>query len=380
MFDASSQACYNESVEVIFVARIGVMTFLHNDNYGSILQAWALQHTLTQLGHDAVHLDYAPSRQEKLRNLLTSGNSPRLILEGMRKKSAAGKMRGGFDEFRQTHLRTTAPCHDRQALSAAAGDFDVLVCGSDQIWSPVWLNPAYFLDFSDRPKVAYAPSLGVKTLPAKRKQRRMARLIRGFSALSVREKEGAALLKAMTGLDAAVMPDPVMLVSGAQWQKLMAPNAVKDSYILCYFIGDQPAYWETVRQTAEKTGCAVWVIPRTDGARNAGYPLQEDVPPQRWLSLIGNASHVVTDSFHGAAFSAILNTPCTIVRRYREDDPESKNSRIDQLLRTLGVSDLEAPDWEAVNTALERHAEQARSWLRSAISQAAPGGTAAEEM
>lgn len=67
--------------------RVGVLTFLHNDNYGSALQAYALQWALTALGAEAEHLDYRPSRQEKLRNLLTSGNSPRLILEGMRKRS-----------------------------------------------------------------------------------------------------------------------------------------------------------------------------------------------------------------------------------------------------------------------------------------------------
>jgi len=114
------------------------------------------------------------------------------------------------------------------------------------------------------------------------------------------------------------------------------------------------------------------VIPRTEGARNAGYPLEEDVPPQRWLGLINGAAHVVTDSFHGATFSAILNKPCTIVRRYREDDPESKNSRIDQLLRNLGVSDLEQPDWGSVNARLAEKAEAAKSWLASAINQAAP--------
>ena len=60
--------------------RVGVMTFLHNDNFGSTLQAWALQRALTELGHEAEHIDYAPSRFEKLRNLLISGNSPRLVL------------------------------------------------------------------------------------------------------------------------------------------------------------------------------------------------------------------------------------------------------------------------------------------------------------
>ena len=79
-------------------------------------------------------------------------------------------------------------------------DYDFVVCGSDQIWSPVWLNPAYFLDFTDKPKVSYAPSLGVKDMPNRSKQRKMARLLKRFSAVSVREREGAALLTQMTGL------------------------------------------------------------------------------------------------------------------------------------------------------------------------------------
>lgn len=353
------------------MTRIGVMTFLHNDNYGSILQAWALQQTLTELGFDARHIDYAPSKQEKIRNLLLSGNSPRLILEGIVKRSATGKMHGGFDEFRAAHIRTTAPCRDHAALTNVAEDFDVLICGSDQIWSPVWLNPAYFLDFTDKPKVAYAPSLGVKDIPNSRKQRKIARLVKSFSALSVREQEGAALVKAMTSFAPVVLPDPVMLVPKEKWQSVMDTNIPQERYILCYFIGDNPSYWETVAAIAAREQCKVLVIPRTEGARNAGYPLEEDVPPQRWLGLLNGAAHVVTDSFHGATFSAILNKACTIVRRYCEDDPESKNSRIDQLLRNIGAESLEAPDWQQVNARLAQRAEEAKAWLVSAVNQAA---------
>ncbi len=353
------------------MTRIGVMTFLHNDNYGSILQAWALQQTLLEMGFDATHIDYAPNRLEKLRNLLMSGNSPKLILEGMRKKSATGKMHGGFDEFRQKNLITTETCRERNALRMIAGYLDVLVAGSDQIWSPVWLNPAYFLDFTDKPKVSYAPSLGVKEMPNRAKARKIARLVKGFSAVSVREQEGASLLAEMTGSEPIVLPDPVMLVPREKWQTVMDKSVPQEKYILCYFIGDNPSYWETVRAIVARENCAVRVIPRTEGARSSGYPLEEDVPPQRWLGLINGAAHVVTDSFHGATFSAILNRPCTIVRRYREDDPESKNSRIDQLLRTLGVSSLADADWHVVNSNLADKAESARAWLKEAINQAA---------
>lgn len=353
------------------MTRIGVMTFLHNDNYGSTLQAWALQQVLLDMDYDAEHIDYAPDQAEKLRNLLRSGNSPRLILSGLRKKRATGKMHGGFDDFRAEKMRLSAPCRDHAALKAAAQAYDVVLCGSDQIWSPEWLNPAYFLDFTDKPRVAYAPSLGVKDMPCKRKQRLIARLVKGFAAVSVREEEGAALLKKMSGVEAAVLPDPVMLLPKERWQEAMSGERPQGKYILCYFIGDDPSYWETVRTVAAREKCAVRVIPRTEEARQAGYPLEEDVPPQRWLALIDGAAHVVTDSFHGATFSAILNRPCSIVRRYREDDPQGKNSRIDQLLRTIGVFDLEAPDWAAVNARLAAQADSAKRWLADAVSQAA---------
>jgi len=352
--------------------KIGLMTFLHNENYGSILQAWALQRTLNSLGFDAEHIDYAPSRKEKIINLLLSGNSPKLILEGIIKRSATGRMRGGFDEFRRENLHTSSPCRDHTALARQAAHYDALVCGSDQIWSPVWLNPAYFLDFTNKPRISYAPSLGVQELPCKRKQRKIAGLLDGFAAVSVRETEGATLLKRMADVDASVMPDPVMLVSRDDWLALASTEeSPVQPYIICYFIGDSPAYWERVKAEADARGCGVIVIPRTEGARNAGYPMAEDVPPQKWLSLIANCSLLITDSFHGAAFSAILNKRCVILRRYREDDPESKNSRIDQLLRHLGVNSLEDPDWQQINTQLSAQAEKGKKWLLDAISQAA---------
>ena len=352
------------------MTRIGMMTFLHNDNYGSILQAWALQQTLKDMGYDAVHIDYMPSAKEKIRNMLTSGNSPKLIIEGMRKKSATGKMHGGFTEFRQKQLTATKPCRDQQALQAAAKEFDLLLCGSDQIWSPVWLNPAYYLNFTNQPKIAYAPSLGVKAMPGFNKKRKIAKLIKRFSAVSVREEEGASLVGVMTGNRPVVQPDPVMLVPQEKWQSIADTNVPDKPYILCYFIGNRADYWETVERVAQRKGCVVRVIPRTEEARCAGYPLEEDVTPQRWLGLINGAAHVVTDSFHGAAFSAILNKNCTILRRYSDSDTESKNSRIDQLLRHAGVDNLETPDWERVNIRLAERAAAAKDWLQDAITQA----------
>ena len=68
------------------MSRVGVMTFLHNDNYGSSLQAYALQRVIRELGHACEHIDYFPDQTEKVRNLLRSGNSPKLVLDGIRKR------------------------------------------------------------------------------------------------------------------------------------------------------------------------------------------------------------------------------------------------------------------------------------------------------
>ena len=352
--------------------RIGIMTFLHNDNYGSALQALALQRAVTELGYGAEDIDYRPSRAEKLRNLIRSGNSPSLVLEGMRKRRVPsyGATNDLHERFLRDHLALSQPCADRAALKKAAGQYDALLCGSDQIWSPVWLNPAYFLDFTDKPRVAYAPSLGVRELPAPKKRRRMARLLEGFSAVSVREEEGAALLQALTRTKPEVMPDPVILRTREQWQALAQPSGGQAPYLLCYMLGQQEAYWRTVSELAARLSLPVLVVPKTQAAYQAGYELAEDVSPDRWLGLLDGAAHIITDSFHGAAFACILNRPFTVLRRYREDDPESKNSRIDQLLRMLGLTDTADPDWNDVNARLAMQRERAMVWLRGALEDA----------
>ena len=173
--------------------RIGIITFLHNENYGSTLQAWALQTVLRENGWDAVHIDYAPNTREKLRNLITSGNSPKLLLDGIRKRRVKADQQGArskaaaFQDFYQKQIQLTAPCHNSQDLARQAKQMDGLVCGSDQVWSPVWFNPAYYLDFAgDKPRVAYACSLGVSKMPAGGKARRIGELLKPFSAISVR--------------------------------------------------------------------------------------------------------------------------------------------------------------------------------------------------
>ena len=358
--------------------KAGMITFLRNGNYGSLLQAWALQQSVLALGWEAEFLDYAPGVGEKVRNLLRAGNSPKLLLEGIRKRrtgsAAAAQRLAGLRAFRERELRLSAPCGNEEALRRAAADCDLLLCGSDQIWSPVWLNEAYFFAWAppEKRRAAYACSLGVEEIRRRRNAEMMRQWIAPFAAVSVREEAGAkALRQLLPGRsDIAVMPDPVFLRTREQWLALAEKPRRKEAFLLCYFIGDRPDYWEKARSMAAEHGWRLVVSPVTAEACGviAGGAAQCGLSPEEWLGEIAGAAHVLTDSFHGAAFAALLGTPVTVLRRYRDGDPESKNSRLEQLKANLGAESL-SPLLPSVETdaALERLRGRGLAWLEQAL-------------
>lgn len=359
------------------MSKIGILTFLHNENYGSTLQAWALQRVLRDAGRDAVHLDYRPDTREKTRNLLASGNSPALLLDGLQKRlvrrqqSSAGQKGAALNAFYARQMALSAPCPNLEALAREAEGFDALVCGSDQIWSPVWLNPAYFLTFAKpgQKRIAYACSLGVSAMPSGRKQRMIAELVRPFDAVSVRESEGQRILQTLLPDKAVdVLPDPVFLPGRASWLALAQQPDIVKPYVLCYFIGENPAYWQHARETADRLGAELRVIPVTAESFRYGEHPDSAVTPEQWVGWLAGAACVCTDSFHGAAFSAILGVPCAIERRYRDGDKASKNSRIDQLLREVGGDPLHPDDAQAER--LERLRNRGLNWLSAVLNGA----------
>lgn len=345
------------------MAKVGVITFLHNENYGSTLQAYALQRVIREKGHSCVHLDYRPDRKEKIRNLLQSGNSPKLVLEGLRKREVRAEQAGArvkseaIPDFYRRRMELTPPCANRRELSARSADCEILLCGSDQIWNPVWLNPAYFLTFAGKgqKKAAYAASLGISTLPAGSKIRKIRRWTEDFQAISVREREGADLLERMTGRRPEVMPDPVCLLSAEEWDEIAGPAPAGEPYLVCYFIGTNPAYWEKVRRLSAETGLRVLVIPVTAESYAQPFEKLDGLGPEGFLGAVRGAACFCTDSFHGLAFGTIFGTRTELIRRFREDDPESKNSRVDHFLRLVKE---EGP---------EEIRARGRNWLRTLL-------------
>ncbi len=345
------------------MASVGIITFLHNANYGSSQKAYELPRTVRSMGHECVHLDYQPDRTEKIRNLLTSGNDLKLIADGLRKRSVKAGQQGAREKsnaipaFYQKTMRLSPACRNRKELREACAGLETLICGSDQIWNPVWLNPAYFLTFAPEGirRIAYAASLGISTLPSEKKIRKIRKWTEAFDRISVREEEGARIFRQMTGIEAAVTPDPVCLLSREEWEDIAEAGPEGDPYLLCYFIGENDTYLEKVRRLQAETGLRVLVVPVTAGSYRSGYELLDGAGPEAFLGAVRNAALFCTDSFHGLAFGTIFGTKTELIRRYREDDPESKNSRVDHFQRMIAEKGM-----EQIRT-------EGREWLKNAL-------------
>jgi len=345
------------------MASVGILTFLHNDNYGSALQAYALQRAVREAGFECEHLDYRPDRAEKVRNLLRSGNSPKLILDGLRKRGVkaeqaqARRKSRAIPDFYARYMRLSAPCRNGAELREAGKKHGILLCGSDQIWNPVWLNENYFLTFAEpgQRKMAYAASLGISSLQSRTKAGKIRRWTADFEAVSVREEEGAILFEQMTGRKPEVMPDPVCLLSADEWNGIADGAPDGEDYLLCYFIGENEGYWDEVRRIARESGMRVLVIPVTAESYRSGYELLGGIRPEGFLGAVRGAARLVTDSFHGLVFGSIFGVPVTALRRDREGDPESKQSRVENFLRLRDT------------TGLEKMREDGREWIREKL-------------
>ena len=351
------------------MSNIGILTFLHNGNYGSSLQAYALQRVIREMGYDCEHINYQPDTGEKIRNLLCSGNSPALLLEGMKKRKVQGAQAGLREKrkrilgFYTRAMRLSPLCRNEKELKRIAEGYDLLVCGSDQIWNPIWMNPAYFLDFAaaDKPRIAYAPSLGISRTPSRRKQRIMRRLLPLFDAVSVREEEGARILVSVTGSLYPVMPDPVCLLTAEEWEEAAADMPEREPYLLCYFIGERPDYWEKVRRLCAETGLKPLVIPVTaESYAQREFPLLDGAGPEEFLGAVRDAESLCTDSFHGLAFGTIFQKRVELIRRDAENDKNSNNSRTEHFLRQVRAHGL---------TAMRN---EGREWLHEQLTALSP--------
>lgn len=330
------------------MSRVGMMTcFL--DNCGACLQAYALQKAICSLGFDVEIIKFTEPHGYYSANIKNSSSIIDYIRcvksREFRKKYYCGQYRRtAFNQFRKKYLSFSREEYKTYSkLESDVQKYDMYVCGSDQIWNPIFYdkcNPAYYLAFVDEhiPRIAYAPSIGINDIPAKY-QVDFKKYVDRIDYISVREQKGVELIKKYTNREAKLVLDPTLLWDSEEWNKLVRKPRRKDKkkYVFCYLFGDNDYYSEVISRIIEKTNCEIRIFPVNSRDLNPFYQQTINTGPIEFLSLIKNAEFVLTDSFHATVFSLLFGKSFYVLKRDLDQAVDSMNSRIYSLLGLVGM-------------------------------------------
>lgn len=377
--------------------KIGLLS-VQNHNYGSILQAFALQSYLLELGNDveiirykktnyfkqASRLLYLPLLKATVKTIWKS-----VYCKLFRRKiytDILASRENAFLSFKKKWFRYSQVYTGRNNLVAGTQKYDCFVLGSDQVWNPMNLGGDFFtMTFipENINKVAYAPSFGVSSVPMRQK-RKTSLYLKRIDHISVREADGVRIVKELIDRDVQQVVDPTILVGREFWDGLIKDPLVSSEYIFCYFISPNKEYRSFALELARKTGLKIVAIPFVDEFVKADVGFGDYVPggvgPLEFVSFIKNAKYVCTDSFHGSVFSVMYEVPFFTFSRYKEDSEDSTNSRLYSFLNMVGLKqrlyysgsviseeDLNALDFSSALTILKQKRNGSIQYLKEAL-------------
>lgn len=378
--------------------KVGIITFHFVSNQGGVLQAYASQAFLQKHGHEACIINYRPKyhtvRYAAHKNpfryagwywkrfgnkglisriLLTFRSFIRCIVLNLKKTDR--KKSQLFEAFISRNLKQTTRYTSLKQLQKNPPLLDAYVSGSDQLWNPDLLNfafdPAYFLDFgaSSVRKVAYAVSSG-KKLSAK-EESQLAALCKNFTAISLREYEESTVMA--IGREVSICLDPTLLLEAKDYHEIESSVVEKEPYIFVYGFESNDDIQQAVDKAVAKYNCKI--INGSPDRIFLSNPCMKikDYAPDRFLSFIKNAQCVVTNSFHGSAFSIIYKKDFITVTH------TTRGKRMSSLLDNLGLSgrlfgrpefDFDRPvDWNSVTAKLSELKEKSSVFLLNSISK-----------
>lgn len=296
--------------------KIGIMTMHRVQNMGSVLQAYALQYKIKQLGYESELIDYAfPPVKEKRFTAKDLVKQCWDAIHGFPEKKRKKKI----EDFRIRFLTCSDKTYDRNLLLAEPPRYDLYCTGSDQVWNPfhVGNDTSFMMDFApvDAPRIAYASSFATREV-AEPYFSLYAKYLLHYREITVREESGIDIVRKMTGKQAQVVCDPTLLLSPEEWGGLANSSTlnVPKKYVLIYLLGymfnPRPGFYSIVDEVSKALKLPVYIVnPFASDSVKRGVKAIRGVGPADFVRLFKEASFVVTDSFHGAAFATIFNVP-----------------------------------------------------------------------
>ncbi|MBD5496299.1 MAG: polysaccharide pyruvyl transferase family protein [Lachnospiraceae bacterium] len=355
--------------------KIGIMTFHRAANYGAVLQAYALQLYLTKMGNELEIMDYRCTAIENVHSPLYF-----LYVKGLKNKMKQFlrlpvklRKRKMFNDFLDRKIPLSVGAGKRNTKVLLQGKYDVVIAGSDQIWNPDLIkgDMTYLLNFVPEKtvKVSYAASFGIDRLDVKT-MALYKKYIDRFDKLSVREQQGVAIIKDLCNKEVISTIDPTLLLGKGDWESFVTVPEC-NNYILLYMIEYSDKLIHIAQRLAEKKGKQLLFI-SDSMLRKRGIKYVISATPEEWTGLFYHAACVVTNSFHGTAFSINFNKKVIIGL---SDLEQNGNTRITSLLDDLAIEydcedsiiDLSKDmNWDSVNVMLDALREDSYRFLQFA--------------
>jgi len=320
-------------------------------NFGASLQAYALMKYLQNLGHQVEIINYKPDYMNyKIWSVGDRWKKNILIrflflLYVVPLRLRLKSRRSMFDLFTRNWLTVTAKKYlSNDDLKRDPPVADIYFAGSDQIWNTSHhhgKDPAFYLDFvpSNAVRASYAASFSISQIPSEYSDFVKSKLEK-IDAISVREKSGLNILSSLNIESGIVVLDPVFLLDMDKWDQLASYNT-NEKYILIYDQENNSLIKNTAKRLAKEKNLKIYAI-------TSLYPMYYannriiTIGPQEFLGLIKNCEFLLTNSFHGTAFSLIFQKQFFTFKRTHE----KVNSRMIDLLEMFKLSDRIINDYE----------------------------------
>ena len=340
--------------------KLGILTFPKAINYGAALQATALRKVLLNRAEKVSFLNYSCKAIDSTSKIFDLSNifDVKYTLAHLYNMPEAIKRQKNFSNYWKKYFDfdTSDP-----------KDYDAVIVGSDQVWNYDLTNDDlfYFLNFknADVKKVSYAASFGLSEID-KAHADAIVPLLNDFDFLSVREKQAAKIIKDNANIEVPVVCDPTLLLGKSDWKKIVTDKPKGSGFIFVYTVFNSDKIWEYANYLSKETGLPIKTISYSKFyKREAIYDYVAG--PDDWVNYMLEADYVVTNSFHGVAFSINFN------KNLFFDMPPKKagvGSRISDITERYSLSErnissenfiatTDAPDFTDANKLLEEDRE-----------------------
>lgn len=366
--------------------KVGIITLHRVVNYGSVLQTYALQEKIREMGYTTEVIDYYPERLtligmlkriknkgEKFKKSFFIRNLARIIIF----PSYLIRFHVFFSFLKKYVSMSNKTYTTHEEIKRENFDYDIYCTGSDQVWNSEWnekFDYPYYLDFApdDKNKISYAASFGKSELDNDEIELTKKYLLR-YDSISLRELSGVKIVENLGVKNSVNVLDPTLLLNGDEWRKISSNKFKGEDYILVYNLNRNEKIDNYAKNLSKKTGLKIKFL---------SYQLHEfykngkiycNPQVEDFLALIDNAKYVITDSFHATAFSINFNTQFIIVY------PGKYSTRLQSILEILNLENRVAKDnndlsiieqkinFSDVNDIMEKMRNNSLKWLDNAI-------------